>query len=363
MKIFVHIGMHKTGSTSIQHFFCSQRDQLNDLLVEYPRTKNNLIHHDDLLNLRFESTKKLKSILQRISGSEIKKVILSAEAVSVLNEQETLQLHNCLLQFGDVTYILILRDWSGYLPSRYQQNCKRRDTQTFSEFINSLVNHDTPHHDLYYEIIIEKYLNLNAQLKIISYDNAIQEDRLIQEFCDALELDIIVSLESQNKFNQRWGTLRTEITRITNGLLAQHFKVPQNELFNSISKQKKFNRAFDLDFNNRSYDNDLRPIEELIKESIRFYKKLPIQISSQYETLTKKYFDLVINPKGGQIFDNHSISNLQVGYSDMTWDTFGLNHPTESEFLLQLSLKTIQSKSISARPWKSLNPYRKLFNI
>ncbi|MFT7157002.1 MAG: hypothetical protein ACI8Q1_002017 [Parvicella sp.] len=355
--------MHKTGSTSLQYFLSSQRERLNEFLIDYPRTKNALCHHDDLLNLRFESTYKLKSVLRRLKKSGIKKVIFSAEAVSVLNEQETQRLHNCLKQFGDVRYILVLRDWRSYLPSRYQQNCKRKDTQTFPEYLDRLVDHNTYHHDIYYETIIKKYLNINAHLRVVSFDNAVQTNGLILEFIRVLELHNKVSFEKPYKLNERWSLLRTEITRITNGLLANHLKIPQNELFTAIANNKRIKETFDLSLHAKTYDNELRPFEELVDESIRIYQQFPLEISNHYETLNKKYLDIFINLKNGQLFDNHSTSNLQIKYSDLTWDGFQKSYPIESKYLLRLGLSMFEAKSNSSRPWKTLNPLRNLIKL
>lgn len=148
---YLHIGMHKTGSSSIQRNLARLLDDDNtiyarfsfpDDLKAYDQRKKLPANHSYLLRSVF--SKKLlparvlalnpvykekdslrKSMRRFFAKHKGKNVLISAEGLVLLKEQELIRLQRFLSRFFDeIQVFAYVREPSGYIPSAYQQVLK-----------------------------------------------------------------------------------------------------------------------------------------------------------------------------------------------------------------------------------------------
>jgi hypothetical protein len=148
---WIHIGLPKTASTTIQHFLTSHRDALLQRGVLYPRgiargARDAQLHRALGAAVEPESVPWLAGMLQRFAGTDIvaslleevdrtkpETVILSSEALAFMRRPNLLRhaLRGC-----EVHILVYLRRQDNFLASFYNQLIKTRlYAATFEEFL------------------------------------------------------------------------------------------------------------------------------------------------------------------------------------------------------------------------------------
>ena len=149
--LYIHIGVHKTGSTAIQQYLFINKDKLKEIGVLYPGNKNN--HYgisNDLrkdkepwLNEESETFKVFTEIKNNLFNYQ--KFILSSEGfcenykIIVPQLKKTLEYFNLDIQIKIITFY---RKQESLLLSAYQQivkGLKRRSALTFEKLIQNKI--------------------------------------------------------------------------------------------------------------------------------------------------------------------------------------------------------------------------------
>ena len=68
-------------------------------------------------------------------------------------------------------FVVSFRHWVDYLPSRYAQNCMRRDSQTFDEYLAALQSCEG-HPDLRFDLVLDRMLATGASVRAENYFKA-----------------------------------------------------------------------------------------------------------------------------------------------------------------------------------------------
>jgi len=146
-EIVVHFGVHKTGTTSIQHALFGAREALATEGILYPDIlgkpnhfdlytyfhkrplENRMVQARGITNVGEAEQLKAdirKSFEDQISASRSERVILSSEALSRMNQHEMHQFMAYLasLGFERVKAVVYLRDYLTYWESNLQQTIK-----------------------------------------------------------------------------------------------------------------------------------------------------------------------------------------------------------------------------------------------
>lgn len=153
VKIYLHIGTAKTGTTTMQRFLCKNEKPLLDMGYLYPksgRPSNYSIAHYNLANeIRFREegkfydskTGKWKSIGNHFSN--LHKEIDSKKASNVIISCENFGNDpNCIanlkqeLSRYDVKVLVYLRPQSEYLPSSFCESIKQGSSKRINRYIN-----------------------------------------------------------------------------------------------------------------------------------------------------------------------------------------------------------------------------------
>ncbi|WP_444958052.1 hypothetical protein [Microbulbifer sp. ZKSA002] len=130
MKIYVHIGSDKTGSTAIQTTLYQNREALRAQGIEYPQLLNQENHHECLFR-ELRSGKKGEGWIEldKIISSNPKHLILSAEALCNLRTSE-IALFKQWLNHSETYVITYIRRADEYLESGVMQRLKTAKSYT-----------------------------------------------------------------------------------------------------------------------------------------------------------------------------------------------------------------------------------------
>ncbi len=126
-KCIIHIGMHKTGSSSIQHSLYSN---LKDDVFTYLDVGK--ANHSILLSMFFRDLSPQSEKYAEIKNRLIKKIeesnpvmIISAEAVSMFSKEKLVNLRDFLLHyFQEIRIVGYIRSPKSYMESFFQQRVK-----------------------------------------------------------------------------------------------------------------------------------------------------------------------------------------------------------------------------------------------
>ncbi len=212
-EIYLHIGTHKTGTTTLQYFLSSNREALAQQGILYP--KSGLIEAQVysgshklgwcLLKKRGESElTPWHDLKEEIRTSRLQKVIISTESFSLLSPDSILKVKEFL--GGHQVYIIIyFRNYKDYFRSRYaqliqdvgNQDKKRHDinrprTISFPKYINenqSVIN---------YDLLLRNWGEVFGYdaLLIRCFDKIIQDSTLVRDLSSILRIDKISELDS-----------------------------------------------------------------------------------------------------------------------------------------------------------------------
>ena len=153
---YIHIGVPKTATSTIQSFFTMHRDALLQRGVLYPKSIANSDGHSELhralsvalepdsvpwldeLRKDMENQNVIASLLEEVARTEAKTVVLSAESLAFMRRPETLR--RALSPYS-ARVLVYLRRQDNFLASFYNQLIKSRlYTATFEEFLQQHAN-------------------------------------------------------------------------------------------------------------------------------------------------------------------------------------------------------------------------------
>lgn len=135
----IHIGMHKTGSTSIQHSL----DGYEDARFSYARLGDSPNHSLSIYDLFtqegeggfFDAPPQAQTVdsykrqlLQAIAHNEQRNLIISGEQISSMHPAALVRLRDCLKpRFETIRIVGYVRPPASYLASAFQQRLKKRN--------------------------------------------------------------------------------------------------------------------------------------------------------------------------------------------------------------------------------------------
>lgn len=144
LRLYLHIGQQKTGSTTLQYFLQKNREQLAKKKILYPKAFGNLKHFRLLKNntvLKKPNNKYVEEFRNELAEKKWKSVILSDENLFVCRLIKRAVLIDLLKEFfDDIVIVVYLRRQDEHLVSNYQQQVKGEITLTLEEYIEHIIS-------------------------------------------------------------------------------------------------------------------------------------------------------------------------------------------------------------------------------
>ncbi|CAB4932453.1 unannotated protein [freshwater metagenome] len=132
LRVIVHAGTHKTGTTAIQQSLQANRTAYAAAGVAVPESVG--AGHRSLLvpAHRGWSPDHLLAEIQKATDSHAETLVLSSEAVFCMADEE-LHALTALIGRDRLTFVMTVRHLSTFLPSRWAQDCRRRDSHSLPQ--------------------------------------------------------------------------------------------------------------------------------------------------------------------------------------------------------------------------------------
>ena len=225
-KLFLHIGLHKTGTSSIQEALIKNKKLLKSEKIVY---LNKLPNLDRMLSTRsFDDTiakECTNEIIQNLKTytNIPHKIIISKEQLSgdphigYDNTKLVIKYLSEILKGFNTKIIIYLRKQDDFTESLYIQSIKEGKTHSFDNFLKSLKN--LPF-DWYKYLNRWLHLFSNDQLIIRIYNNQFLEKDIVYDFAKVIKSKVL--LKNNEEYNINLGLSRNalEVTRQLNHSLA-----------------------------------------------------------------------------------------------------------------------------------------------
>jgi hypothetical protein len=203
MRIILHIGLYKTGTTAVQKFFTRNRSALATRGVLYPESVTKFDAHHPLpwalgVSHRDKDSsvppeEVVRAILREANSAGAETVILSSEEFINLEAAERLSKLKRLFGPHAIEILIYLRRQDSLLLSSYGQHVRMysiRFSGTISDF---LLKHSNFLHKYNYWGMLQRWANVfgSDAMRIKLYDQArFPEGNIVQDFADTLGLDL-----------------------------------------------------------------------------------------------------------------------------------------------------------------------------
>lgn len=301
-RIILHIGTHKTATTTIQRSLSMQKDLLASTGILYPDYtligKPPHSSHVKITNALVDDNEYFsKSEAQNFFSEVCKKskyfdfTIISAECMyrHVLNGKETRNILDCdkfsywrarrrfiklianIFDAHDVTVCIAFRRQTEYAESLYQEIVK---VTRYSNDFENFILESWPHFAYYSQA--ECWRSCFTDLRITRFDDLVQADNLMKAFGDLIGCNLSV-LKTVDPGNVSIGVDATILKRRLNAAGADHRRALrdirrmlsklQPVAQNKLKRRSFFNSAADAAAFQTQFDRDNASLRQLIANS------------------------------------------------------------------------------------------------
>lgn len=195
-NLMLHVGMHKTGSTSIQFFSCKNRSVLRDHNILYPSPGSTGVAHHGIGKLAYSGDQKgfeevILKIIEEAELSNCSNILISSEVFC-----KSLEVPNTIYpilreKFRKIEIIFYVREPLSWTKSAYGQQVRQKDicyTGSYEDYMLSIIR------SIEYKKRIQAWSRIFGRENVVvkSYESAV-ETGLIQEFFEAKEVNLTVN--------------------------------------------------------------------------------------------------------------------------------------------------------------------------
>lgn len=204
-KLILHAGVHRTGTTSIQHYLAHNRQALADQGFAYTGPKDN---HQELAWALLKGSISADEFTAAIVDSEGRDIIVSAEDLCRIADATLISRIAARFETHAILFVRRQDDW---VESWYNQNVKwpfNRPASVMSplEFLGTLPEY----HWLYYDTLYSRWRVACHKVDLVLFDEV--EDS-IGEFCRCAGIDQSRLNQPQRKANSSLSAGSLEIVR------------------------------------------------------------------------------------------------------------------------------------------------------
>ena len=331
--------MHKTGTSSLQLMLCQFKARLLSHGIYYSSGNTPHALASLLLNAKQPQWNAggIQSALEDAERAGAKVAIFSNEVVSILSENQLGRLVSAF-KGHELIFVLCLRNLASFLPSRWSQNCIRRDSQSLKAYIEQLCNGYSEHPDIDHPGIVERFMATGSHdIRLVSYDNALLvDDSVLRTLFKALEIpsECWVTGEQHLHVNKRLSPLDIELCRLLNGVLAERSRRPQDDLFKSVAEHRVCDAFFDIHERLLHIpDSLLIQYRTTLRATMETVDLLPVVTNHARQHDLQKLKYLFLNP-GTSSFTQTTNEAYDLECSSIHWQDFYDSHKTSMNHLM-----------------------------
>lgn len=280
-KLYVHIGLPKTATSSVQAFLYRNKSFLdkNDLRYIQTGLSETLKCHHDLVwklglhkgpsyvpnDIQQYKDELIQKLAEENNKYQNKDFILSSELLTFLVDYAKLVDLLNVFKNREVVFLLTLRDQAEFLESLYQQVVKDGCEETFQEWFSHAKNVAD------YRVLVEKVLMIVdiKNLRISVFDTKNSEFNPIVSFLRAVDIgdQAIAKIKIHNeKGNESLSSKAVELIRLSNELkLGINYFLVDKLSAQKHTKAKFFNEEQKNSIKEYFYDSNIRLIKKLSK--------------------------------------------------------------------------------------------------
>jgi len=193
-KVYLHIGQHKTGTTSIQHF-CSKNSEAL-LSLGYQFNPNVRYHHNIAFKLLEDNLKNLEAFANVVNNSSVNNHILSSEVFCKCDSKQMKHIRRLFKKKKvDLKIIVYLRKQDKAIESIYTQLLKNDKIKvSIQEYLNT-----NKFERLHYGSFLDNWLEVfgRKNLSVVCFDNV--KLRLMDSFLAQVGIS---KKDAKNKFQK-----------------------------------------------------------------------------------------------------------------------------------------------------------------
>lgn len=284
MRVFIHIGLHKTGTTYLQYnIFPSLKEFHYVQLPPWRILTNNTLTETELSNYKSEILKDWDHQKDLIISNEF----FSGEIEKFTKQKTVVILTNLKKLFPDAQIILVLRNPLGYFKSLYNFRVVSRGfcTKSISRYYDQNKKYFLEKFD--YEFLLKEVELRFNKANVIKYEQINDNNQYVAFICKALQVPAF-SVSNQVKEN----TSSKNTVNVNSHLLVNTiFLMSLLELFPD-GKMKNYLKARYFKFKKSSLIKRLINYIETIKYVSNKQNTLNIDQEKELNVLVKKYDEL-----------------------------------------------------------------------
>lgn len=305
-KIYLHIGRHKTGTSSIQNFIAIHPESLSDHALYYPRAGLlGIAHHEFAQVLSFQNTQtdELKQAAVNSDLITTLKAEIDSQDADVLISSEGLQNSNPTLVAQvfagyEIKTLVYIRNQIDYLASAYAQKIWATSyTDSLESYYTKMFNGD-------YDTFLarwEKISNGGITIAKFTRDDLHSSDIVVDFFKRMLRIDdqqLTDKIRARDTFDSN--------PSLTSELLAYKRAYNRCDFHHDDATEKQFRRAL-ARLSLQKASPPVRATEELATSCKEAYRATNQVVAEKYFN-GQKLFDMK-RPTGQAAQLNHDVSH------------------------------------------------------
>lgn len=279
-KFFLHIGTHKTGTSSIQNTMTKLKKALrgeNIIYIPFSPEMGTFVVSENVDTSFIEKSKKfLDSYTSSYQGSKDIRYVMSHEGFSgdprkgYCNAAINAEILSKILEPYDVEVIIYLRQQDSFLESMYTQSIHEGDSLSFDEFM-AVCNQYTYN----WYGLIDSYANYFGKdhITVRRYDKVyLKNGDVTDDFAELIGSKVMQSLKKKENINRGYSRDALELARICNKAFTDKEKKKLRYLLqvtNSKSRHEKysyFNNDARVELLNTYADSNTRVAKEYLED-------------------------------------------------------------------------------------------------
>jgi len=197
MRLYMHIGVHKTGTTAVQHFLTANRERLRDQGVTYARSgcppREAILHGQHMLAWEITRPKSGRqgtwdTLREELEAEDGDVAVVSTEEFDARREPDQFSALRSHLDGLDVRIVVYLRRQDEFLHSYYCTDVLfHREARDFDEYRQTLKT------DADYRVLLSRWEEAFGReaLSVRTYDKSkLRDGDIVSDLCDEVGIDL-----------------------------------------------------------------------------------------------------------------------------------------------------------------------------